>query len=108
MANLVPQSTAVVGTTLTTYTPTATVGDTVPINSRVLVRNGSGAGINVTVVTPGNDSYGLARPDIVTAVGAGAMAMFGPFPADLGDPAASYAVTVICSATATVTLSVMN
>jgi hypothetical protein len=108
MANLVPQNTAVTGTTLTGYSPTVTVGDTVPIGSKVIVHNASGSSINVTVVTPGNDSYGLARPDIVTAVAAGAKAQFGPFPPDLGDPAASYLVTLICSAVATVTLHVVS
>lgn len=107
MANLTPQVTAVVGTTLTPYNATATTGDTVPIGSQVLVNNGSGASINVTVVTPGNDQYGLARPDIVTAVAAGAKAMFGPFPPDLGDPANSNLVTLICSAVTTVTLNVV-
>ena len=108
MAALVPQTTAVVGTTLTQYNPTITTGDTVPIGSRVLVKNGSGSSINVTVVTPGNDQYGLARPDIVTAVGAGADAIFGPFAPDLGDPALANAVTLICSAVATVKLEVWS
>lgn len=108
MANLVPQSTSVVGTQLTDFAPTVTVGDTVPIGSKVIVKNASGASINVTVVTPGNDSYGLARPDIVTAVAAGKDAQFGPFPADLGDPANSNLVTLICSAVASVTLHVVN
>ena len=108
MANLTPQTTSVVGTTLTAYSPTVTVGDTVPIGSKVIVHNASGSSINVTVVTPGNDQYGLARPDIVTAVAAGAKAQFGPFPADLGDATNSYFVTLICSAVASVTLHVVS
>jgi hypothetical protein len=107
MANLTPQTTAVVGTALTAITP-AGGGDTVPIGCRLLVRNGSGASINVTITTPGNDQYGLARPDIVTAVAAGAMTAFGPFPYDLGDPANSNLVTVTCSSTASVQLFVVN
>lgn len=107
MANLTPQTTAVVGTTLTAISPTVTVGDTVPIGSKVIVHNASGASINVTIVTPGNDQYGNARPDIVTAVAAGAKAQFGPMPVDLGDPV-TQVVTVICSAVASVTLHVVS
>ena len=107
MANLPAQTTAVTGTTLTSVTPTATVGDTVPIGSEALIRNGSGASINVTIVTPGNDTYGQARPDIVTAVAAGALAKFGPFPVDLADPV-TQVVTLICSAVATVELRVVS
>lgn len=107
MANLTPQPTAVVGTTLTNTSPTVTVGDTVPpLNSKVFVKNASGGSINVTVVTPGNDQYGNARPDIVTAVAAGADALFGPFPLDLADPV-TQVVTLICSAVASVTLHVI-
>lgn len=108
MANLIPQTTVVTGTVLTGYTPTATVGDTVPVGSRLIVHNASGASINVTLVTPGNDQYGQARPDVVTAVAAAAKTAFGPFPYDLGDPANGNLVTVICSATASVTLHVVN
>lgn len=107
MANLTPQTTAVVGTTLTSFSPTVTVGDTVPIGSKVIVHNASGGSINVTIVTPGNDQYGNARPDIVTAVGAGAKAQFGPMPVDLGDPTTQL-VTLICSAVASVTLHVVS
>lgn len=108
MANLTPQVTAVGGTTLTAVTPTATVGDTVPLGCKVRVENGSGAGITVTVVTPGNDQYGLARPDITKSVAAGAAALFGPFPFDLGDPANSNLVTIICSSISSVTLEVVS
>jgi hypothetical protein len=109
MANLTPQSTSVIGTSLTLSPATVTVGDTVPVNSKVILRNGSGSSINVTIVTPGNDQYGIARPDVVTAVANGAMYAFGgPFPADLADPANSYLVTLICSAVTSVTLSVMT
>jgi hypothetical protein len=45
-------------------------GDTVtPGNFTWLeVTNGGGAPINVTVVVPGNDEYGTAKPDLVVAV----------------------------------------
>jgi hypothetical protein len=107
MANLTPQNTTVMGTVaLTAVTPTVTVGDTVPVGSFVTVRNASGGSINVTINKPGNDSYGDARGTHVQAVAAGAARRFGPFPADLGDPANSNLVTLICSAVASVTLEV--
>jgi hypothetical protein len=44
--------------------------------------------ITVTVLTPGNDKYGQARPDIAVAVPATTgERLIGPFPADLADPA---------------------
>jgi hypothetical protein len=107
MAALTPQTTAVVGTTLTSYNPTVTTGDTVPIGAKVIVHNASGAGITVTVVTPGNDQYGNSRPDIATVVAAGAKAQFGPMPLDLADPTTNV-VTLICSAVASVTLHVVS
>ncbi len=106
MAVLSAQTTGVTGTTLTPVTPTVTTGDTVPVGSHVLVRNGSGSPINVTIETPGNDTYGQARPDIVTAVAAGAVAKFGPFPVDLADPVTGL-VKLICSAVASVELRVV-
>jgi hypothetical protein len=108
MADLTPQTTVVTGTVLTPIAPTVTVGDWVPIGSYVTVRNGSGSSINVTIVVPGNDAYGSARPDPVKAVAAGANTRFGPFPYDLGDPAHSNMINIICSAVATVTLEVTN
>ncbi|MBA2952112.1 hypothetical protein GON03_19035 [Nocardioides sp. MAH-18] len=105
MANLPALTTVVTGTTIAPITPAAG-GDTVPIGSRVIVRNGSGASINVTIDTPGNDTYGQARPDIVTAVAAGAVAIFGPFAVDLADPI-TQVVKLTCSATASVELRVV-
>lgn len=108
MANLTPQTVTVLGTLLTAVAPTATVGDTVPVGSRVTVRNGAGSPINVTLVTPGNDAYGTARPDVVVAVANGTAKAFGPMPADLGDPANSNLVTLICSSITTITLEVTS
>lgn len=108
MAALTPQVPAVVGTVLNPSTPTATVGDTVPPGCQVLVRNGSGASINVTIKRSFASDYGVARGDVVVAVAAGAMTSFGnPFPADMADPANAGQVTIICSATASVQLFVI-
>lgn len=60
-------------------------GDKVAPHSRgaVIVENGSGSSITVTIAVPGNDKYGQARPDIPVTVAAGASKIIGPFPADL-------------------------
>lgn len=106
MALLARQQAKVNGTVLAFTAATATTGDTVaPGDGAVLVRNGGGAAITVTVVTPGVDKYGLARPDIVTgSIAAAGEALVGPFPADLADPSTGL-VTLICSAVTTVTLA---
>jgi hypothetical protein len=106
MTALAAQAPKVTGVALTTHAPTASTGDTVPVGSKVLVDNRSGSSINVTVVNPGNDTYGNAKPDIVTAVAAGAEAQFGPFGQGLADPETGV-VTLICSAVSTVTLKVL-
>jgi hypothetical protein len=107
MADITPITTTVTGTVaMVPITPTVTVGDWFPIGSYVTVRNGSGGSINFTIVTPGNDSYGQARPDIVQAVAAGAARRFGPFPVDLGDGTHSNMVNGICSSITTITLEV--
>lgn len=106
MATLTAQTSQVTGTTLTGVTPAGAGGDLVPVGSHLLVRNGSGASVNVTIETPGNDTYGQPRPDVVTAVAAGAVAKFGPFPNDLADPVTGL-VKIVCSATASVELRVV-
>ena len=106
MTALTGQVPRVVGTDLTSANPTATTGDTVPVGSKVLVSNGSGSSITVTVVVPGNDTYGSARPDFTKTVAAGALTQLGPFPNDLADPATGL-VTVICSSVSSVKLYVL-
>lgn len=103
MANLTPQAVTVLGTDVTMVTPTAGTGDTVPVGSCFIVRNGSGAGITVTITTPGNDKYGLARPDITDTVGAGVQTHYRIDQPDLADPVTGL-VTITCSATASVTV----
>jgi len=103
MANITPQQVSVLGTDITMVTPTVTVGDTFPPNCTVVVRNGSGSSINVTVVTPGNDKYGQARPDLVKACAAGAQTHFLINQQDLADPVTGL-VTIICSSITTITI----
>jgi hypothetical protein len=80
----------VIGGTDPAFAAAAGGGDKVLPNDRgyLHVRNGSGAPITVTVLTPGNDKYGQARPDIAVSVPATTgERIIGPFPADLADPA---------------------
>ena len=85
MAVLVYQSSSPAGIALT-LGAAAGGGDEIKPrkNGVVVVRNGDGTATVVTVVTPGLDKYGIARPDITLSVAAGATAVFGPFEADLG------------------------
>lgn len=62
--------------------------DTIKADGRTTlwVKNGAGAPINVTVVTPKTDN-GLAVADLVVAVPAGEQRLIGPFGRDLfADP----------------------
>lgn len=102
MAEIAKQQAKVQGTALTFGNAAAGDGVTPDPDAALHVINGSGASINVTVVTPGNDKYGQARPDIVVAVAAGAQAAIGPFPDDLADPSTGL-VAINYSATASVT-----
>lgn len=108
MALLTAQQAKPAGTVLTLAAASAG-GDTFAASRQYAleVRNGSGASITVTVVTPGNDVYGLARPDITLSVAAAASALFGPFPSDLADPVTGL-VAVTYSATASVTVALIQ
>lgn len=103
MATLTTQSLSVTGTDLTLTAATATVGDKVPPGCNLVVRNGSGASITVTVVVPGATKYGIANPDFTKAVPAGATCIFAHLPADLADPIDGL-VTFTCSSVTTVTV----
>jgi hypothetical protein len=88
MAELQYQNPSVKGAVIN-FTAAAEAGDSVAFREGgiILVNNGSEAEVDVTVVTPGNDKYGNARPDIVKAVAAGAICAFGPLDKDLVDKA---------------------
>lgn len=104
MATLTSQPVSVLGTTLTQNAASAG-GDKFVAGTVLVIRNGSGAGITVTVVVPGNTKYSVAAPDYTVSVGAGAIAMIGPLPSDLADPTDSYLITVQYSAVTSVTVS---
>lgn len=73
-------------------------GDTFANTGReaLLVRNGSGGSLNVTIATPGTVD-GLALEERVVAVPAGATRLIGPFPPRIfnvgGQPGANASVT---------------
>lgn len=85
-------------------------GNEVPANDRglVLIKNGGGSSINVTLAVPGNTKYGLANPDPVTAVAAGAIGVFGPFGADLADFGTDGLVHLTFSSVTTVTIAAVS
>lgn len=57
-------------------------------NVNLIVNNGNASATVVTIVVPGNTKYGQAIPDVTgVSIPAGSHAVFGPFPADLADPA---------------------
>lgn len=84
-------------------------GDKVAPSDRgaLLVLNGSGAPITVTVATPGNTKYGQAIPDIPVTVPATGARLIGPFPADLADPTDGL-VAITYSAVTTVTVAAVQ
>lgn len=87
MATLTYQAAKTAGVTLTMNAASGG-GDAVAAkdNGVLIVKNGDATSTTVTVVTPGNDKYGVARPDVTFSVAAGATAVLGPFPKDLVDP----------------------
>lgn len=105
---LAPQAVVITGT-LVTFTAADITGNTFSPNSRGVlhVKNGSGGSINATVVIPGTDAYGQARPDVVVAVAAGAEKAIGPFPLDAADPT-TMLVTVNFSAVTSVTVALLS
>lgn len=85
-------------------------GDKVAPNDHgcLMVRNGSGASITVTVAVPGNTKYGQAEPDVAVSVPAGADRFIGPFGEDLGDRATDGLVAITYSAVTTVTVAALE
>lgn len=89
---------ALAGTPPTFAAPSAS--DTVQVGSTLIVKNASGAGITVTMVTPGNLPTGDAYPDKAYTVTAAAEAWI-PVLSEYRNTAGVAAVTF--SATASVT-----
>lgn len=108
MALLAVQNASIAGT-LITYAAAAGGGDTFAVNDHavLIVKNGGGSPITVTVAVPGNTKYGQAAPDVAVTVANATDKVIGPFPADLADPA-DFVVHVTYSAVTSVTVAVIG
>lgn len=107
MSLIAPVSPALAGATLTLGA--ASASDTfqrLQGDSVLVVNNGSGGSINVTIVSHATPEAGESVSDLVVAVGAGAQKMIGPFPQQFEDE--NGLVTANFSATATVTRAVID
>lgn len=100
--------------TLTGLVPTLVAasggGDTVlPDDDGFLfVKNGSGAGMTVTITTPGVGPGGVAVPDVTSvSIGAGLVGLVGPLNAALQDPTTGF-VSIAYSATTTITVGAVR
>jgi hypothetical protein len=105
MAQIAYQQVSILGTAANLVAATSG-GDTIAPSDRgaLLVKNGDASPKTVTIVTPGNDKYGQARPDIAVVVAAGATELIGPLPQDLADPVTGQ-VGITYSAVTAVTVA---
>ena len=108
MATLAVVTAAVTGAT---YTPTAAAGggdvfSNSDGNTRLLVTNGGGSSINVTI-TPQNTVNGLSLSAVVVAVAAGVSKVFGPFPPQYFNNSSGQVVLTYSGVTS-VTVAVIN
>jgi hypothetical protein len=104
MALLAPQSVAL-PSLLPTFTAAAGGGDTANGGAGrfLVVKNGGGAPITVTLAVPGNDDFGNARPDLGVTV-ANATERYIPLNrAEFGSP-----VSITYSAVTSVTVAVIQ
>lgn len=87
----------------------AAAGDTAECDpaATLIVKNGGGAGITVTVATPGNLPTGDAIPDKAYTVAAGAEAWI-PLIEAFRDPAANGQAAISYSSTTSVTRAVIR
>ena len=95
---------ALAGTAPTFAAPSAS--DTAPVGSVLVVKNGGGSSINVTLTTPALLATGDAYPDRVIAVPAGAERWI-PVLEEYRDPSTGSAA-VAFSATASVTAAALS
>lgn len=96
------------GATITFSAATAATGDTLVGGQGVhlLVNNGSGAGITVTLTTPETVEGTLAVADRAVTVGAGAIREI-PVPSRYNDRTTGLA-TAVCSAVTSVTIAAVQ
>jgi hypothetical protein len=108
MATLTPVQAKIAGNVVTMAAASAG-GDKVDANedTALLVTNGGGSSINVTVAVPGNTEFGQPEPDVVIAVAAGATKLIGPLPVKLED-ATDRLVHITYSAVTSVTIAALT
>ncbi|OPG13624.1 hypothetical protein [Microbispora sp. GKU 823] len=108
MATRSPQTPTFEGAALTLYN--AASGDKVQgvrQPTRMLVVNGSGSPVTLTVAVPGNTGYGVAKPDKTFTIGAGTSHILTLLP-EYRDPADSNLIALSWSSTTTVTWAVIG
>jgi hypothetical protein len=106
MANLTPQTPGAAGIAVN-FVAASAGGDTLlcsgSVEPELIVKNGSGASINVTLVDVRKCSRGVAHDDVVPVAAGAEQAI--PIPPYAIDPISGH-VTITYSATATVTVAV--
>lgn len=107
MADLNPQTVKIEGTA-PTLVPANGGGDDCQAGDSVflMVKNGSGASVTVTVVVPGSE-FGQPLADVPVVVAAGATSFIGPLVQPLSDPT-THKVSWTYSSVTTVTVAVLN
>lgn len=92
----------IIGTLLTATAATAGPDKVLP-GSTLIINNGGGTAITVTVVVPGNTKYAQPQPDVTSvSIPAARIGTIGPLPRDLVGTDGLVAFT--CSASASVSL----
>jgi hypothetical protein len=109
MARINPTPAPNVPGSVPTWAAASAGGDTLRAGSGILlVRNGGGAGITVSIPLPGTTRFGQALPDpTALSIAAGAIGVIGPFESDLADPADNL-VDVTYSAVTSVTVLLLE
>lgn len=93
------------GAAITFATPT-TSETFVPGNNIYYLVLTAGTGITTTLVVPGNDRYGQARPDVSYSIGTNSNRLIGPLTSDLADSSTGL-VTITHSVTTAVTAAAL-
>lgn len=108
MATRSPQTPTFEGAALTLYN--AASGDKVSgvrRPTRMLVVNGAGSPVTLTVAVPGNNGYGEANPDKDFTIGANSTHVLTLLP-EYRDPSDSYLISLTWSSTTSVTWAVIG
>lgn len=110
MAALTTQQIALAGTVITPVAATASTGDTFTADDHtwLMVVNGSGSSINVTITIAQKGPAATTIGPLVVAVAATTTKHIGPFPAAFFQDPVAGNCTVVCSAVTTVTIAAVR